>query len=232
VPSSYQEQPGRTPFTVVWKRTVGGAEAEHTRILPDGCLDLLWDGRRLLVAGPDPAARWHDSEPGTRYVGLRMFGGLGAASLGVDAHELLSRSVDLVDLVGAREARELVERTAASPGTALQEWVGGRDRRLPSMGPRVLRMARAGLGAAAMADELGCSARQLHRRCLPLFGYGPRRLGRIVRLQQALRRAEAGAPLAEAAAASGYADQAHLSRDVRLLTGTTPRQLLMPPPNS
>jgi AraC-like DNA-binding protein len=225
VPSSYQEQPGRTPLTVVWRRTVG-AEAEHTRILPDGCLDLLWDGRRLLVAGPDPAARWHDSAPGTQYVGLRLFGGLGAASLGVPADELVGQSVEIDRFLGAREARELAERVIASPGTALQEWVGHRADRLPSMGPRVLRMAQTGLGVAAMADELGCSPRQLHRRCLPLFGYGPERLGRIVRLQEALRRAGAGSRLADVAAASGYADQAHLSRDVRLLTGTTPRRLL------
>lgn len=73
-----------------------------------------------------------------------------------------------------------------------------------------------------MADRLGLSQRQLHRRCLPLLGYGPRHLSRVLRLQRALA---APGSLAEVAHACGYADQAHLSREVRDLTGTTPTAL-------
>jgi AraC-like DNA-binding protein len=77
-----------------------------------------------------------------------------------------------------------------------------------------------------MADRLGLSARQFHRRCLPAFGYGPRHLARVLRLGQALDQARAGVPLAMVAADGGYADQAHLSREVRALTGTTASALL------
>jgi AraC-like DNA-binding protein len=87
-------------------------------------------------------------------------------------------------------------------------------------------MTTTGLSVADMADELGCSPRQLHRRCLPLFGYGPRRLARIVRMQRALGLLDAGVPPADVAAAGGYADQPHLTREVRSLAGTTPRSLL------
>jgi AraC-like DNA-binding protein len=97
---------------------------------------------------------------------------------------------------------------------------------LDPLGPKVLSMAAAQLPVAAMADRLGLSVRQVHRRCLPIFGYGPRRLSRVLRLLRALDEARAGTPLAQAAFDAGYADQGHLNREVRELAGTTPTVLL------
>ena len=77
-----------------------------------------------------------------------------------------------------------------------------------------------------MADRLGLSERQLRRRCLPVFGYGPRRLARILRMNRAVAAALAGRPLADVAYDCGYADQAHLCRDVLDLAGATPTELL------
>jgi transcriptional regulator GlxA family with amidase domain len=87
-------------------------------------------------------------------------------------------------------------------------------------------MAKAGTPIAVMAERLCISPRQLHRRCLPAFGYGPRHLSRIMRFQRALEEVRCGVPLAQVAAAGGYADQAHLSREVRALASTTPGGLL------
>jgi AraC-like DNA-binding protein len=88
-------------------------------------------------------------------------------------------------------------------------------------------MAAAGTSVAAMAGRLGLSARQLHRRCLPVFGYGPLRLARVLRLRRAVDESRTGMPLAHVAAGCGYADQAHLSREMRALAGTTPTGLLL-----
>jgi transcriptional regulator GlxA family with amidase domain len=79
---------------------------------------------------------------------------------------------------------------------------------------------------AATADRLGLGARQFHRRSLSAFGYGPKTLARILRLQRALALARAGVALADTAARTGFADQAHLARDVRELAGTPMRELL------
>jgi AraC-like DNA-binding protein len=212
-----------SPLAVLWHRTVG-SEPERTRILPDGCLDLIYTGDALLVAGPDPDARWHDSAPGTAYVGLRLFGGLGAATVDVPATELVGRTVEVAEVLPGRAARLLTDRVEADPAAGMLEWVRARRARLDPTGPRVLAMARSGLSVAAMADELGCSSRQVHRRCLPMFGYGPRRLGRVVRMQDAVARLATGAPLADVAAAAGYADQPHLTRELRDLTGGTPAE--------
>jgi AraC-like DNA-binding protein len=224
---AYRERPAGIPGVVLWERSVAPASA-RSRILPDGCLDLIWDGRELVVAGPDPAARWHEAAAGTSYTALRFHQGTGPAALGVPASKLAGQAPRLADVWTATAARELNERVAADPAGALATWVAGAmtgDRVDPIARP-VHAMARRGASVAQMAGRLGLSERQLLRRCLPMFGYGPRRLGRILRLNRALTAARAGQPLAEVAAGTGYADQAHLTREVRALAGATPTELL------
>jgi AraC-like DNA-binding protein len=224
---TYTERPVPVPGVVLWQRQVR-PNPTSTPILPDGCLDLLWDGQTLFVAGPDTTARWYRSPAGTSLVALRFSGGTGPALLGVPALELLDQTVDLEQLWPSSATRGLTERVAADPVAALDAWAvdGLAARDVDPLGPRVLAMATRGSAVAAMADRLGLGPRQLHRRCLPVFGYGPRRLSRVMRLGRSLEAARAGAPLAQVAADCGFADQAHLSRDVRELTGTTPSRLL------
>jgi AraC-like DNA-binding protein len=226
----YQERATPVVGAVLWQRTLDSAPA-GTPIMPDGCLDLLWDGNRLFVAGPDTAARWHRSPAGTTYVALRFSGGLGPSLLGVPADELRDRTPNLEELWSARQARVLAEQVEADPAAVLEAWVVKSAARCDQdpLGPRVLAMAKAGTPMALMAERLGLSPRQLHRRCLPAFGYGPRRLARVMRFQRALEEIRCGVPLAQVAAACGYADQAHLSREVRVLAGTTPTGLLGEP---
>jgi AraC-like DNA-binding protein len=224
---TYWERPAPVPGAVVWGRVVEPARG-RTPILPDGCLDLLWDGNRLFVAGPDATARWVQETPGTSYAALRFSAGTGPSLLGVPADELLDQTLDLEQLWPPGEVRALADRVAADPVAALETWAVERSApcAVDPLGPRVLAMAKKGTAVAAMADRLGYSPRQLHRRCLPVFGYGPRRLARVLRLGQSLEAARTGVPLAEVAATCGYVDQAHLSREVRALAGTTPTALL------
>ena len=212
---------------MLWQRPLDGAP-DGTPIMPDGCLDLMWDGTRLLVAGPDTTARRHRSPAGTTYVALRFSGGLGPTVLGVPTDELRDRTLDLEQLWPARRARELTERVELDPVAALEAWVveGAARCDMDPFGPRVLAMAKAGRPVAEIAERLCLSTRQLHRRCLPAFGYGPKHLARVMRFGPALEAIRGGAPLAHVAAACGYADQSHLSREVHALAGTTPAGLL------
>jgi AraC-like DNA-binding protein len=164
-------------------------------------------------------------EPARYHVCRRRFsGGLGPTLLGVPADELRDRTLNLEQLWPACQARVLTERVEVDPATMLEAWVVERSARcnLDPFGLRVLAMARAGTPMAVMAGQLGIGTRQLHRRCLPAFGYGPRPLARVMRFGRALEEIRSGPPLAQVAAACGYADQAHLSREVRALAGTTP----------
>ncbi|UUW92706.1 helix-turn-helix domain-containing protein [Pimelobacter simplex] len=58
------------------------------------------------------------------------------------------------------------------------------------------------------------------------FGYGYATLVRIRRGQHAHRLLTKGVTPAEAAARAGYADQPHLSRELRRLAGVSPAQLV------
>lgn len=182
----------------------------------------------LFVAGPDTKVRWHASAPDASYVGLGFSRGTGPWLLRTSADEVTDQSLALDDLWPCAEARALRDQVAEAGEVALDQWLTDQAAHCdpPALGARVFALAACGMPVTAMADRLGCSTRQLHRRCLPLFGYGPQHLTRVLRLGRALAAAHEGMPLAHVAALSGFADQAHLSRDVRELTGATPTELL------
>nr|WP_223188516.1 helix-turn-helix transcriptional regulator [Streptomyces sp. TRM68416] len=201
---------------VVWTNTPSGAG----RVLPDGCMDLLWHRERLLVAGPDTRAHVSDGEGGD-WTGLRFFPGAAPGFLGVPAHEVRDRRVDLTDLWPAGEVRRLRDRVAGAPDpmTALEDAVLERAQPPDPQLHHLVTALGSGRPVAAVADELGLGARQLHRRSLVAFGYGPKTLARILRLQRALELARGGVPFADTAARAGFADQAHLAREVKQLAG-------------
>ncbi|MFF9622917.1 helix-turn-helix domain-containing protein [Streptomyces griseosporeus] len=219
----YTERPACLAGAVVWTNTPAGPAGAP--VLPDGCMDLLWHEGRLLVAGPDTRAYTPQGPPAT-WSGIRFPPGTAPALLGVPAHELRDRRVELTDLWPAGRARWLRARVAAAAGpeAGLEEAAlllaaetGPPD---PLLG-RLVAALDAGRPVGATADQLGLGARQLHRRALAAFGYGPKTLARVLRLQRALALARAGVPYADTAARAGYADQAHLARDLRQLTGRT-----------
>jgi AraC-like DNA-binding protein len=224
----YAERASRLTGAVVWTNTPAGAGAG--RVLPDGCMDLLWSEGRLLVAGPDTRP-YVPQGPARSWAGIRFFPGTAPALLGVPAHELRDRRVELAELWPAARVRRLRDHVEAAPdaATALEDIA--LDRAVWATAPdpllhRLVDVLDEGRPVAATADELGIGARQLHRRCLGAFGYGPKTLARILRLRRALALARSGVPYAETAIRAGYADQPHLAREVRELAGRPLRELL------
>jgi AraC-like DNA-binding protein len=225
----YRETPSRVPGAVLWQQTVPESGLTH-RVLPDGCMDLIAIDDVLVVAGPDTVAYVEESTPGARYAALRFPPGTGPSILGVPALELRDQRVPLADLWPRASVRRLSDRIASAPdpAKALDEAVAGLSRRTDPLIVEVAARLRGGATVAATAGAVHLGERQLHRRCLAAFGYGPKTLVRILRMNRALALARGGTPFASAAALSGYADQAHLSREVRALTGV-PLGALMPP---
>lgn len=213
------------PGAVVWTTTPSGGGPG--RVLPDGCMDLLWNEGRLLVAGPDTRAYVTQGDP-SAWVGLRFSPGAAPAVLGVPARELRDRRVELTDLWPVGEVRRLEGRVAraARAGTALEEIARERANAPDPLLTALVTALEEGRPVAAIADELGLGARRLHRRSLAAFGYGPKTLARILRMRRALALAGEGVSYADTAARAGYADQAHLARDVKEFTGLTLTALL------
>jgi AraC-like DNA-binding protein len=228
----YQEGPSRIAGAVVW-RSVRPVGAAPTRVLPDGCIDLIWSSvAGLLIAGPDTTAQFATGPAGERYVGLRMPPGTGPAVLGIPADRLRNQRLPLAALWPDRLVGELTDRVAGGRAGAELEAIAAarlRDAGGPDRGAElVARWLAAGRPVAAVAAELGVGARQLHRRSQALFGYGPKTLARILRMRRALALARAGLPAAEVAVRAGYADQPHLAREIRDLAGVRLGALVPP----
>src|SRR5690606_19430414 len=195
-------------------------------IVPDGVLDLMWHEGRFVVAGPDRTAQTVDAARGDETWGLRLPPGVAHAVFGLPARELTDLRVDLTDMSAVPPCDD-----TAAPAVRLRQVAETWWRRAdPDVAQLRLahsldRAARAGTPVREVAEAHGMSERTLRRTSDRLFGYGPKTLASIHRFQHALRLMRTGTPAAEAAAGAGYVDQAHLTREVRRLTGTTPREL-------
>jgi transcriptional regulator GlxA family with amidase domain len=154
--------------------------------------------------------------------------------LGVPAHHLLDRATPLGDIWTARPAAIGPQASIAAKLAAAQAALVARlvDRAPPD---RAIAAATRWLACHPtgrvedLARWLDWSERRLHRRFTAEVGYGPKTFQRVVRLQRVLAlagRSHGREPLAGLAAAAGYADQAHMSRELRALAGSSPRALL------
>ncbi|MEU7003173.1 helix-turn-helix transcriptional regulator [Nonomuraea sp. NPDC046570] len=190
---------------------------ETSLVVPDACVDLIWSPHGPQVAGPDTGPFRVRLRPGDVYRGIRFRPGAVGGVLGVPIAELRDRRVPFADL--------------GLPEDLTLDQLATRLRATPTPDPAASAMAEAlrlGSSVREVAWELGVSERHLHRRCVAGFGYSPKTLQRIVRFQRALRLARRGMALAEVAAVSGYADQAHLSNDVKRLSGVPMGKLIRP----
>lgn len=220
----------------VWSQVIGAGETMHRhRVLPDGCADLVWIGEApAVVAGPATGPVIVPLAPRTIVVGVRLRPGA-AAMLGPPVSALSDRDTPLGDIWGSEPLSapiagqgSIEARLAAAQAvlaTRLAD-AGPPDRGIVAATRWLARHPDGRIEDLARLFEM--SPRRLHRRFLAAVGYGPKTLQRVLRLQQVLALA-ARSPregLAGLAAEAGYADQAHMSREVRALTGRSPGVLM------
>ncbi len=229
--SWYREWPAPEAPGVVrcwWEQRIGPGAADYVqRVLPDGCSDVIVTASgAALVAGPTMAAAQPRLAPGTELRGLRIRTGALAAVLGLPGSQLRDLTVPLAAVLPDRVARSLAEAVWEQriPDSWRAAAVDGRVRYAARR-----MMSSPAADAATVAAEVGVTGRHLRRLLLHHAGLGCGSVQRVGRLQHFLRLADRDWPattLAVLSAVAGYADQAHLSREVRELTGTTPRALL------
>jgi AraC-like DNA-binding protein len=214
----------------LWRRNGGARPDGYERIVPDGCMDLMWsEAGGLTVVGPNTTAFVSRLRPGVEVTGVRLHPGAGPSLFGVPAPALRDARLPAADLWADEGARlEEAAAEAADPARALVSFLAARARRARAPDPLV-RAAAARLDVTPVVDvaeQLAVSERHLRRLVSAEVGYGPKRLGRVLRLRRALARVRAGIELAEVAFSGGYADQAHFSNECRALTGVTPGRFL------
>ena len=227
------------------------AAATCSRVVPDACVDLVWNGTGVSVAGPDTGPVVVALRAGAQLVGLRFVPGAAGALLGAPARALRDARVSLRELWGD-SACVLEERLHAAADVhdaceILEAAVSARVQASAPLDPLMVAVARAlrpslaapvdhlamneALGqvpsVGQLAAALGVGERQLLRRCDAAFGYGPKLLARVLRFQAFVNGLQTHPQLglAELALALGYADQAHLTHDTMELAGQTPGQL-------
>jgi AraC-like DNA-binding protein len=159
------------------------------------------------------------------------------ALLGVPAGELTGIVVGLDDLLGADAGRLLERLHAARDWRArfgvLEDVLAARAAEAPVPRPDVVRALQrlqdsgGRLAVEALASELRCSRRHLARRFAQDVGLPPKAYARVLRFRRAadLLLDPSGPAVADVAAAAGYSDQAHLTREVRAIAGVPPAAL-------
>ncbi|WP_301111380.1 DUF6597 domain-containing transcriptional factor [Microbacterium sp.] len=215
----------------LWENHSAGPHAQ--RIIPDGCVDLVWMREELVLVGADTGPVLYLPAEGEEPVsGIRLRPGAAGAVLGISASEVRDARgpavavwPELAPAVG--EALALAEPTRRLDllARAVLQRRGERD---VLVAAAAHRLALPTMNVSTVAAELGVSERHLHRRTVAAVGYGPKMLERVARLRRlmALSGRPRPLPLAQRAAVAGYASQSHMSDDVRRLTGLTPVRFL------
>jgi AraC-like DNA-binding protein len=208
----------------VWWSSFGGTAP----ILPDGHLDLIVGDGRVFIAGPDTTATVSHHPKGLVVHGIRFRTGRAHRFLGMPTDELRDQRVDL----WGAEGRIVTERLLADP-RRLVSVVASRLAKDPpepdhEIDAAIHRLVAQRPRVADLHAEFGLSERQFRRRFTAAVGYGAATFLRVLRLQRArhLALTNPHAGLANLAYDAGYADQAHMSREIRNLTGTTATALL------
>lgn len=190
---------------------------------------LVIDGSHVEASADGPV----DCAPGTLVLHPRWhahgnrFGSVGAkvANLDVDPATVgdtlrVLRVHDAKDALAVftrapHRLGELIASCLEAPMPTLQPWQQAFLRELES-GERDI---------ASLARQAGVSLEHASRTFVKSHGMAPQVLRRELRCRRALRLLAGGMALADIATASGFSDQAHLTRTLRAATGAPPSQL-------
>lgn len=237
----------------VWVTDAGGT-AGLERVVPTGRMHLVvrLDPRPLAIYADEAdgegerfrgsvvggaRARYHvrDGSTGGPSVGALLRPGAARALLGAPAREFSGRHVSLADVWGDAAARlegRLVEAEGEAARLAIFEAeLLGRlleahrvavDPRLEAAAVRLAEGAR----VAEVAAALGQSPRRFFAWFEEAVGLAPKRYAAVVRASRALALAAKRPELSWTSIAErlGYSDLAHLHRELRALSGVTPRE--------
>lgn len=216
-------------------------------VLPDGRMDVAIHcrldgtaqrliGLRLVVTGPADRFSSVATRADSVVLGVRFALGWGPACLripgaalrnqvlrGSDAQRLLGKHA--VELMAAHSVRAVEQALRAATDTLAREAKITVGQQRARRAIRRLREADGRLDLQALCADAGCSESTLRRDLLDAVGLPMRKLSSVLRLQRAMALLGGAAPassLGQIALAAGYADQSHMTRELRRYCGFTP----------
>lgn len=226
-----------------WVNRPGPADdgGPFDRVLPDGCIDLVFrggaDDARLFSSALVERPIFLTGGNSAWFVGVRFRPAMARAILDLEPVECRGRDIP----AGAFDARlRLLEeelQECAAPEQALAILRRAIDARLAHSAHRIAParvreavrlLARGGDDdhVRGIARALGIAERSLHRDLVRWSGLAPKSMARILRMQRTMTAISGGQmPLAGVALRMGYADQAHMTRELKSLTGFTPAEI-------
>lgn len=211
---------------------------EHV-IPPDGCVLIAvafssLGPHRIAVVGPRLSALRVPVQRGIRYAGVRTTPGGCSVVLGVSPRTLRERVALLQDVAPSKaDALGVAMAGVTTPAALLEtlvrvvgDWVDATaslDAAAVTMVSRIVQ-ARGQGAVGAIAEGTGLSYRQGLRRFVDAVGLSPKELARLTRLRHACLQAlvSEGLSWADVSAATGFADQAHLTREFSEVFGWPP----------
>jgi AraC-like DNA-binding protein len=188
---------------------------------------------RGIVHGPQSSFYLAGPKPAGAAAGVSFRPGAAGALLGAPSAEFTDQHVALEALWGRRGA-DLHERltSARSPDAVLRLLEQSLSARIhrpllmhPAVAQALARRDTPGSAPVRIADlqrDSGYSPRHFIALFRTAVGLAPKQFFRVRRFNEAVRRMAAGDSLSETAAASGYSDQAHLTREFREFAGVAP----------
>jgi AraC-like DNA-binding protein len=217
----------------------------RTRILPDNCIDILWQDRAPLGMVAGMMSRPHDVEMAAPVltVAVRFLPGAARAFFDVSLCELQDGHPVLADLWPRAEAEALAaalwerERTLAQRLGIVERALVARLRmREPVRADALARAAvvriEAGGGAVRiddLADGLGVTRQHLARLFRERVGLSTKTFAMVCRFRRAhaaLRERQGAVDWARLAGDCGYYDQSHLIHAFRQFADATPESFV------
>jgi AraC-like DNA-binding protein len=234
----YSPSPRLNPFVAsYWSLQVSNIkEPENYRVLPDGCIDLLFDNISRpsgVIIGSMTKSVSVTLQPNAKYFGVRFRPGGASSYLNISLKEIADTQLKLEDVWrnAYSEFSDVMDNKQVKRQIETVENLLEKQLSNNAIGNRKVQAAITLLNAHdgnysvnMLSKTLEISRQHLNRIFTEAVGLNLKMFSRIVRLQAALKCARR-APVndwALFALESGYYDQAHFISDFKDLTGVTP----------
>ena len=214
----------------------GGSGRSLYEVLPDSGVHLILRfsscGCRMVLLGQATEKACIEIDESSDYFGIRFHPGHVPRLADIRPADLIDNHVDLPGIDGV-SIDSLADRMLSSQDPALQQRVMEdlvrgtppliRDERC-RQAISLLKTHGGRLHVDELAAGIGLHVRSLERLFCDHLGMTPKRLARLVRLQHLASRIRSGKAgnLTELAYACGYADQSHMIKDFKEMTGRLP----------